>query len=66
MRAGEDGKAGMSRGAGEPPVRPARRRSGVEALQAFDPVPRRDSRTYFVATGPVREPPIVRLAFRIR
>ena len=47
-------------------VRADHRRRGVPDLQALDPETRRHSRTYYLATGPVRELTIAHLAFRIR
>jgi hypothetical protein len=48
-----------------PGVGADRRGRIASALPALDPEPRRHARTYYLATGPVREP-IARLAFRIR
>jgi hypothetical protein len=70
MRALTDSKVETTKSGGrrprcEPAVGADRRGGAASALPAPDPEARRPARTYYLATGPVREP-IARLAFRIR
>jgi hypothetical protein len=44
----------------------APRRRATRPAPGLDAAPRRPPRRYYVATGPVREPPLGRLGFRIR
>jgi len=65
MRTEKAGTATTTTDDGARPRGAPRRRTAPPA-PGLDAEPRRPPHRYYVATGPVREPPIGRLAFRIR